>query len=167
MLLLLVRSKPRSGQIVGHQRLPLIASSTMRRSVFAGFSPLLRASFSTPFLSASGNRNAITGSTPVAGLPRPRFFPFTEIDLAINSVYKKSRPKARRRPRLRPLTFEPLMWRDSMAQDNVMRPFAIEISSGDSPLRRIITSPLARAASGDSKSRSSPAAVRGWPDCGP
>jgi hypothetical protein len=43
-----------------------------------------------------GRRTVITGSLPVAGLPRPLFLGVTDIDFTIYRCYSKCRTKARR-----------------------------------------------------------------------
>jgi hypothetical protein len=47
------------------------------------------AHLSTALMTGFGRRTATAGSWPVAGRPRPFFFLFTDIDLAIFCVYKK------------------------------------------------------------------------------
>jgi hypothetical protein len=69
-------------------RSTIIATAVDREQLLAS------AHFSTAAKISAGIRTVIAGSCPVAGLPRPRLFLCTDIDLPINYVYIKSGPAA-------------------------------------------------------------------------
>jgi hypothetical protein len=60
-----------------------------RKASLRDFTSLYAAHLSTALMTGFGRRTATAGSWPVAGRPRPFFFLFTDIDLAIFCVYKK------------------------------------------------------------------------------
>lgn len=82
-----------------HERPALSAVSIMPRiAADREGAPLRVAQASTALMSSAGNRSATSGSLPVAGRPRPRFFGITFIDFrAIAGLYLK-----RHGPRKRP-----------------------------------------------------------------